>query len=84
MPETRLLMVPSWQIVPRDQLSPHDTLLVCQTALRLWRMQRFDLLLLAGGVLRREFGGRVLDRGFDLEIAFWTRAQVGALSRSPA
>lgn len=50
MPETRILMVPSWQLVPRDRLSPHDTQLVCQEALQLWKTGLYDLLLLTGGL----------------------------------
>ncbi len=50
MPETRILMVPSWQLVPRDRLSPRDTQIVCQAALELWQTGLFDLLLLTGGL----------------------------------
>ena len=35
-------------------------------------------------VLRKEFGGQPLDRSFDLEIAFWTRDQLGGLAGRPA
>lgn len=50
MPETQILMVPSWQIVPRDRLSPRDTQIVCRAALQLWNTGQYDLLLLTGGV----------------------------------
>ena len=36
------------------------------------------------GLLRKEFGGRPLDRSFDLEIAFWTRDQLEQLADRPA
>jgi len=49
----------------------------------LWKVPE-DLHEQVMSVLRREFGGRVLDRSFDLDIALWTRAQVGALARAPA
>jgi SAM-dependent methyltransferase len=35
-------------------------------------------------VLRAEYGGRYLDRSFDLEIAFWTREQVTELAKARA
>lgn len=50
MSETRILMVPSWQLAPSDRLSPRDTQIVCRAALQLWQTGRFDLLLLTGGV----------------------------------
>ncbi len=48
----------------------------------LWKVPD-DLHAQVMTVLRREFGGQALDRSFDLEIAFWTREQVGALAGSP-
>ncbi|OGS50627.1 MAG: hypothetical protein A3K65_08800 [Euryarchaeota archaeon RBG_16_68_12] len=35
-------------------------------------------------VLRREYGGKTVDRSFDLEVATWTRDQVGRLAGTPA
>jgi len=35
-------------------------------------------------ILRKEFGGKPLDRSFDLEIAFWTRDQIEQLADRPA
>lgn len=45
-----ILMVPSWQIVGIDVLSPKDTLIVCEEALRLWRTNAFEFLLVSGGL----------------------------------
>ena len=35
-------------------------------------------------VLHREFDGKILDRSFDLEIAFWNRDRLADLARAPA
>ena len=35
-------------------------------------------------VLWREYGGKDLDRSFDLEVAYWTRPKVEELARAPA
>ncbi len=34
-------------------------------------------------ILRAEHGGKLLDRTFDLEVAFWNRDQLGPLARAP-
>ena len=45
-----ILYIPSCGISPVDQLSPGDTLLRCQEALRLWRRGGYDLLGVGGGM----------------------------------
>ncbi len=49
MKRHRVLMVPSWQLLPVDRLSPDDTEIVCRAALELWENRLFDTLLLCGG-----------------------------------
>lgn len=46
----RILMVPSWLLLSHNQLSPANTLPVCQEALKLWQTGAYDLLLLSGGL----------------------------------
>ena len=42
-----------------------------------------DLHEKALSVLAAEHGGKLIDRTFDLEVAFWNRDQLGPLGRAP-
>ena len=45
-----VLMVPSLQIVAIDVLSPKDTLIVCEEALKLWQTGDYEILLTSAGL----------------------------------
>ncbi len=46
----KVLLVPSCGISPVNQLTPTDTLLRCQRALKLWQSGKYDKILVSGGI----------------------------------
>lgn len=46
----KILLVPSGGIAPLNQLPPENTLLRCEAALELWRTERYDYMLVCGGL----------------------------------
>jgi len=49
----RILIVPAGGISPVNKLSEKDTLIRCQQALRLWKLNKIDYLLVSGGVFNQ-------------------------------
>ena len=46
----KILLVPAGGVVEKDQIAPHDTLLRCEAALKLWQETQFDLIIVSGGI----------------------------------
>ena len=80
IPPARVVRVAHW-----DDIQPADKILEemkRKLYAFMWKVPD-DLHEKALSVLAAEHGGKLIDRTFDLEVAFWSRDQLGPLGRAP-
>lgn len=74
MAELRVIIVPSHEVKPVDQLNGTITLARLRKALELWRTGKFDLMILSGG---KVWSNDIQTKPFGFTMLKWIVGQLG-------